>query len=188
MHTGGPERMDEHCAWLSPWRSEEGSRPLELWMVVSHPVDAEDRTWILCKSSKALKWRVTSLVPKQNPLRHTNMGAGTLVPVREGVVASCLGINEVSAQREGPRSFWLAKVEKTLMAIPCVLTASPHYSAPRSTELACEWSEYLPLLSDDPWVVLHEASFYFTSKSSCCSLRYSDKMADASLACILEWL
>lgn len=82
------------------------------------------------------------------------MGAGTLVPIREGVVASCLGIdpdiNEVSAQREDPRSFWLAKVEKTLMAIPCVLTASPHYSAPRRTELACEWSEYLPLLSDDP--------------------------------------
>lgn len=40
------------CAGLAPWSSEEGIRSLELVFetIVSHCVDAGDRTWVLSKS------------------------------------------------------------------------------------------------------------------------------------------
>ena len=44
-----------HFHACSPWRSEESTGiplELELWMVVSHHVGAENGTWVLCKSIK----------------------------------------------------------------------------------------------------------------------------------------
>lgn len=122
---------------------------------------------------------------------------GILVPIREGVIASPMGIdtesNDVSGgQTEDPWHFCLAKSGENTNGdyhVFFLLHHTPQPLAVQNWRWEPFWSQYLPLLSEeDPCVVLHEVSFYFISKSSCCSQGYSDKIPDPSAACILEWL
>lgn len=76
---------------------------------------------------------------------------------------------------------------------PCILTVSSQSSVACSKASQSEpfWLEYLPLLSGDTansCELFHELASYFIGKSSCCSLRHSQKMAEPLAACILKWL
>lgn len=122
------------------------------------------------------------------PFSSLYWGGGIVSPL--GTDTACDAWGE---HTKGRSLFLLFGIRWLKQRWPCILTVSSQSSVACSKASQSEpfWLEYLPLLSGDTanrCELFHELASYFIGKSSCCSLRHSQKMAEPLAACILKWL